>query len=271
MINSPSYMEQVDVHLVELPTTVVVSGKPASHLTEKSFRVLDEGKPVRLAKFEYVKDLPLSIGLCIDTSGSMRSRIAEAQKAGAQFFEKIMRPGDKGFLIGFDEEPRLVQRWSPRIQDMHAGLASLRAEEMTALYDAIVQGLYHFHGVRGQKALLVISDGMDTASKFTYEQALEYARRSGVPLYPIGIGIRGNEVDVRYKLSKLATETGGAAHFIEKAADLQRVYDDIENELRSQYILGFYPAPDIKPGSKWREVEVHVSEGKAKTIKGYFP
>jgi len=125
--------------------------------------------------------------------------------------------------------------------------------------------------VRGQRALVVISDGKDTASKFEFDQVLEYARRAAVPIYGIGIGIRGNEIDVRYKLGRLSAETGGTTWYIEQARDLHRVYDEIQEELRSQYILGFYPAPDVKAGSKWREVTVQVSEGKAKTIKGYFP
>ncbi|HEX6084869.1 MAG TPA: VWA domain-containing protein [Thermoanaerobaculia bacterium] len=271
MVNTPAYMEELTVHLVELPTTVLVGGKPASNLTEKSFKVLDEGKPVTLAKFEYVRNLPLSIGMAIDTSGSMQPRMDEAQKAGAQFFEKVMKRGDRAFLVAFDTEPQVVQKWSTKVGDLHAGLAKLRAEESTALYDAIVYALYNFQGVRGQKALIVISDGKDTASKFEFDQALEYARRAAVPIYAIGIGIRGNEVDVRFKLSKLATETGGSTFYIEQARDLQRVYDEIQEELRSQYILGFYPAADVKTGGKWREVTVHSSEGKVKTIKGYFP
>ena len=182
-----------------------------------------------------------------------------------------MKKGDKAFLIAFDREPQVVQRWSTKVADVHAGLAKLRAEETTALYDAIVYALYNFHGIRGQKALVLISDGRDTASKFTYEQAIEYARRAAVPIYGVGIGIRGSDMDVRYKLSKLCTETGGSAYYIEQARELQRVYTDIQTELRSQYILGFYPSPDVKPGSKWREVDVQVSEGKVKTIKGYFP
>jgi len=271
VINTPAYMEELNVHLVELPTTVLIDGKPASHLNEKAFKVTDEGKPVSLAKFEYVKNLSLSLGLAIDTSGSMRPRMDEAQKAGAQFFEKVMHRGDKAFLVAFDTEPLLVQKWSTRVGDMHAGLAKLRPEEQTALYDAIVYSLYHFQGIRGQKALVVISDGKDTASEFTYDQALEYARRATVPIYTIGIGIRPTEVDVRYKLAKLSQETGGTAFYIEQARELQRVYDDIQEELRSQYILGFYPSPDVKAGSKWREVEVQVTEGKARTIRGYFP
>jgi Ca-activated chloride channel family protein len=271
IINTPAYMEELNVHLIELPTSVIVNGKPTDQLTAESFKILDEGKPVVLSKFDYVKDLPLSIGLAIDSSGSMLPRMAEAQKAGAQFFEKILRKGDKAFVVAFDKEPLMVQKWSTKLSALHAGLAKLRAEETTALYDALVYALYNFHGVRGQKALVLISDGKDTASKFTFEQALEYARRTGVPIFAIGIGIRNSDTDVRYKLDRLSRETGGNAFYIEQASELHRVYDGIQAELRSQYVLGFYPAADIKPGSKWREVTVQVTEGKVRTIKGYFP
>ncbi|HEV7765195.1 MAG TPA: VWA domain-containing protein [Thermoanaerobaculia bacterium] len=271
IINTPAYMEELNVHLIELPTTVIINGKPSDKLSASSFKVLDEGKQVQIAKFDYVKDLPLSLGLAIDSSGSMLHRMAEAQKAGAQFFKEVMRTGDKAFIVAFDKEPMMVQRWSTKVSALHAGLAKLRAEESTALYDALVYALYNFHGVRGQKALVLISDGKDTSSRFSYDQAIEYARRTGVPIYGVGIGIKTSDADVRYKLDRLCRETGGTTYYIDQARDLQRVYDDIQAELRSQYVLGFYPAPDVKPGSKWREVTVQVNEGRAKTIKGYFP
>ena len=271
MINTPAYMETVDVHLIELPTTVLLNGHPKTDLVETSFKVLDEGKPVKITKFEYVKNLPLSIGLAIDTSGSMQPRMSEAQKAGAQFFQKVLRAGDKAFLVSFDTQPQLIQKWSPRLSDMNAGLAKLRAEESTALYDAIVFSLYNFLGVKGQKALIVITDGQDTSSKFAFDQALEYARRAAVPIYGIGIGIKSNQIDVKYKFGKFCGETGGNVYYIDRAEELGRIYTDIQNELRSQYVLGFYPPTGVKAGGKWREVIVQTSEGKAKTIRGYYP
>lgn len=271
MINTPQFMEEVNVHLVELPTTVLRNGHPVNDLAENAFKVLDEGKPVKVARFDHVNNLPLSIGLAIDTSGSMQPRIAEAQKAAAQFMTNVMKKGDRAFLVSFDTQPQLLQRWSPRVADINAGLAKLRAEESTALYDAVVYSLYNFLGVRGQKALIVITDGRDTASKFSFDQAIEYARRAAVPIYGIGIGIRTTDVDVRYKFGRFCSETGGNVYYIEAASDLGRIYGDIQNELRSQYILGFYPPEGVKPGSKWREVSVQVSDGKAKTIRGYYP
>ncbi|HEY6139583.1 MAG TPA: VWA domain-containing protein [Thermoanaerobaculia bacterium] len=271
MINTPQFMEEVNVHLVELPTTVIRNGRPVNDLPQTAFKVLDEGKPVSVAKFEHVTNLPLSIGLAIDTSGSMQPRMMEAQKAGSQFFTNVMRTGDRAFLVSFDSQPLLIQRWSTKLADVNAGLAKLRAEEATALYDAVVYSLYNFVGVKGQKALVLITDGKDTASKFSFEQALEYARRAAVPIYAIGIGIRATEIDTRYKLGQFCSETGGNIYYIESASDLGRIYTDIQNELRSQYILGFYPPDGVKPGSKWHEISVQVSDGRAKTIRGYYP
>ncbi len=271
MINSPQFMEEVNVHLIELPTTVIRNGHPINDLPETAFKVLDDGKPVKVTKFEHVTNLPMSIGMAVDTSASMQPRMDQARRAGSQFFGNVLKKGDRAFLVSFDTQPQLIQRWSPKLSDVNAGLAKLRAEEATALYDAVVYSLYNFVGVKGQKALVLITDGKDTASKFSFDQALEYARRAAVPIYAIGIGIHGTEVDVRYKIGRFCSETGGNAYYIENAAELGRIYTDIQNELRSQYILGFYPADNVKPGSKWREVSVKVSDGRAKTIRGYHP
>jgi Ca-activated chloride channel family protein len=271
IINTPQFIEEVNVHLVELPTTVTRNGRPVSDLAQSAFTVLDDGKPATIAKFEHVTDLPLALGLAIDSSGSMQPRMAEAQTAAAQFFRSVLKPGDRAFLLSFDVRTDVLQPWSSNLTDIAAGLAKLRAEESTALYDAVVYSLYNFLGVKGQKALILITDGKDTASKFTFEQALEYARRASVPVYAIGIGINVAEVDTRFKLGRLCTETGGNVYYIQQASDLNRIYNEIQNELRSQYILGIYPPEGVKPGSKWREVAVLVIDGKAKTIRGYYP
>jgi len=271
MVNTPEFMANVDVHLVELPTTVLVGGKPVNDLQETAFKVLDEGQPVKLAKFEHVKDLSLSIGMAVDTSGSMEERIGVARDAAAAFFKNVMRKGDKAFLVAFDSQPHIVQKWSPELKDIYSGLAKMRAEESTALYDAIVYSLYNFSGVKGQKALILLTDGRDTVSKFSFEQALEYAQRAAVPVYAVGIGIHGMDVEVKSKLNRLTAETGGTSYYIDQVGELSKIYTDIQNELRSQYVLGFYPSADVKTGGKWREVTVQVTEGKVKTIRGYYP
>lgn len=270
-INAPEFMEEVEVHLIELPVSVFRDGKPVSGLTAADFKVLDEGKPAAISKFEYVTNLPLSIGIAVDTSASMRPKLEEAQKAGAEFFKNVLRPGDKAFIIGFDEEPRMLQKWTSRLSDLNAGLSGLRAEASTALYDAIVLALYNFLGVKGQRALVLLSDGEDTGSKFTFEQTLEYAKRTGVPIYVVAIGVSGVKGDVRLKLARLANETGGSVYHIDQASELGRIYKDIQQELRSQYVIGIHPPQGTKPGSKWREVSVSTRDGKVKTIRGYYP
>ncbi len=269
-INSPEFLQEVDVHLIELPTTVLSGNKLVHDLGQDAFKVFDQGQPVKIAKFDHVDNMSLSLGVAVDSSGSMRPKMLEAQKAGAQFFKDILKPGDKAFVTAFDSEPVLVQKWTPSLADLSAGLGSLRAEDFTALYDAIVYSLYNFQGVKGQKALIVISDGRDTSSRFTLDQALEYSRRTAVPIYGIGIGIRTTDVEARFKFGRFAAETGGNTYYIENASDLVKIYQEIQRELRSQYVLGFYPPPDAKT-TQWREVRVEVAGGKAKTIKGYYP
>src|SRR5262249_47849130 len=105
VINAPAYMQEVNVHFIELPVTVLRDGRPLSDLQESAFTVLDEGKPVKIAKFERVTDSPLSIGLAVDTSTSMQPRIDEAQKAGAAFLSHVMKKGDRAFLLAFDSQP----------------------------------------------------------------------------------------------------------------------------------------------------------------------
>ncbi len=271
MVNTPDYMAVIDVHLIELPTVVLRDGKPVHDLPQTAFTVLDQGQPVEIAKFEQVKDLPLSIGMAVDTSGSMENRMATARETGAAFFRNVLQPRDKAFLVAFDSTPHLIQKWSGDLREIQSGLARMRPEESTALYDAVVYSLYNFLGVKGQKALVLLTDGKDTVSKFTFEQALEYAQRAAVPIYAIGLGIRGAEIDVKSKINRLCAETGGTSYYIDDVSDLSRIYTDIQNELRSQYVLGFYPNAGVKTGGKWREVSVQTAEGKVKTIKGYYP
>jgi len=269
MVNTPQFMADVNVHLVELPTTVFRDNRPVNDISESDCAVFDDGKPVKIARFEHVSSLPLSAGLAIDTSQSMQPKMAEAQSAASQFFADVLRGGDKAFVVSFDAQPQMVRNWTPNVGDLNAGLARLRADESTALYDAIAFALYDFVGVKGRRALIVVTDGADTASKLTFDQTLEYARRAGVPIYGIGIGIGIAEVDVRYRFSKLCNETGGAAYYVDRASDLKRIYEGIENELRSQYILSFYPPGDA--AAKWHEVSVVVRGATAKTIRGYYP
>ena len=134
MINSPQFMEEVNVHLIELPTTVIRNGHPVNDLPETAFKVLDEGKPVKVTKFEHVNNLPLQIGMAVDTSASMQPRMDEARKAGSQFFANVMKKGDRAFLVSFDTQPQLIQRVR-RQRPLGEFRASLRALLIHSCYD----------------------------------------------------------------------------------------------------------------------------------------
>ena len=149
------------------------------------------------------------------------------------------------------------------------GLSSLG---FTALHDAVVTSLYYFRGVRGRRVLVVLSDGDDTASFYPYRDVLEYARRSGVVIYTVGIGssgIKGHQL--KRKLSQLAVETGGRAFFIQNIEQLAGVYNQIEDELRSQYLLTYH-SDNVTDHETFRAVDVKVSGRlRARAMRGYYP
>lgn len=272
-LNSPSFLEEVDVDLVELYTTVTDnSGKLIRGLTEKDFEVFEDGRKQTLSKFELVEDLPLTLGIAIDTSGSMLESLGEARRTAVEFLRNIITPKDRSFAVSFSNTPRLMM---PRTSDVGAveeTLEDLRAVGMTSLYDAVVTSLYYFRGVRGRRALVLLSDGEDTSSTIPFRDTLEYARRSGVAIFTIGLDIGRLSIDVRNKLNELAKETGGRSFYIKKAEDLEDVYDEIEQELRSQYLLAYTSDRPAGGTGEFRTVEVKVSgKLKARTIQGYYP
>lgn len=158
------------------------------------------------------------------------------------------------------------------IRAVEGALQDLRSVGWTALHDAIVSSLYYFRATRGRKALILLSDGDDSASYYPFRDALEYARRSGVVIYAVGIGVSGLKTGIRRKLNQLAEETGGRTFLIERAEDLTEVYSSIEEELRSQYLLT-YSSDGIGDAETFRTIEIKVRKGKlkARATRGYYP
>ena len=272
-LNAPEYLEEVDVKLVELYTTVTdKSGRLARGLTADDFVVKEDGRPQTLSKFELVEDLPLTLGIVIDTSGSMAESLGEAKLAALGFLENMITLRDKVFALSFSSQPALLIPATEDVEAVEESLEDLVAAGMTTLHDAVVTGLYYFRGVRGRRALILLSDGDDTASSLEFGDAIEYARRSGVSIYTIGLGVGGLNIKVKNKLTELAKETGGRNFMIAKASELTSVYREIEEELRSQYLLA-YSSDRPSPDGEFREIEVKVSGGKykARTIRGYYP
>lgn len=272
ILNGPENLERVDVRLIEIPATVFAGGHPVKHLSRDAFSIFDSGDPVELAKFERMSNQPLSIGIAIDGSASMKERLSGARSAASRFLETVLTPRDQAFLVSFDRRVFPLADWTSDPKAIAEGLASLRAEESTALYDAVVESLYRFVGLEGQRALILISDGADTASRFGWEPTLEYARRLGVPIYSIGIGISVAQIEARLRLQALAESTGGRAWFVSNVDELAGPYEQIETELRSQYLLGFYVPSDVEEGSEWREIVVRVDGADdVRALPGYYP
>lgn len=273
LVNSPSSGERIDVQMVELYTTVTDHrGRPVEGLTRDVFKVYEDGAEQAVRRFERVQDLPIYAGVLLDTSGSMVDQLDTAVKAALRFFQTIIQPKDRAAVITFNGQPNLAVRFTNDREVLAGGLAGLRADGNTALYDSIIYSLYYFGGVRGKRAIVLLTDGKDEGSRFRYGDALEYAKHSGIAFYTIGLGPIANQPDIRLKLEKLAAETGGRSYFISQAIDLGSTYRSIETELRSQYLLAYQSSKQGNDG-KFRAVEVKLGRSglEARTVPGYYP
>jgi Ca-activated chloride channel family protein len=272
-VRAPQYFEEVDVNLIELYVAVTDrNGDLVRGLTQDDFEVLESGKKQEITKFELVENLPLTVGVLLDTSGSMRSSLVQAQDAAGAFLRGVMTPRDRSFAVSFSSRPRLAMPPTDDVEAVVRSFEDLQAVGDTALHDALVHSLYYFRGVKGQRALVLLSDGDDNASYIAYNDALEYARRSGVAVYAIGFNLPGMGAGLRNKLAELSETSGGKAFFTNKAEELPAIYAQIERELRSRYLVAYNSsqAGAGKPGI-FREVEVKVKKGlKARTARGYY-
>jgi VWFA-related protein len=272
-LNAPGFAERLDVALVELYVAALDgAGRPLAGLTAGDFRVLEDGRPQEVRRFEEVRDLPLAVGLVLDTSGSMQESLIEAQRAAESFLRTVVRPGDTSFAVAFSDRPALLAPPTDDVDAVADALGGLRAYGGTALHDAMVTSLYYFRGLEGQKALVLLSDGDDTASNVPYADVLEYARRMNVAVYSVGLRIGVGDITARRKLGELARATGGQSFFVSRASELDLVYDVIEEELRNRYLLAFSSdRPRGDGGFRTIEVEVARSGVTGRTIRGYVP
>lgn len=270
-VNAPDIVDEVDIHFVELYTSVLNRrGRPVRDLPQEAFTVLEEGEKQALRRFEQVENVPIHAGVLLDVSTSMLTRLDHAVKGALRFFEKVLTPRDRAAVITFNERPDVAVPFTNSLEVLAGGLAGLTAEGETALYDSLIYGLYYFSGISGKRAIVLLSDGEDVRSRYTYDDVIDYARRTGVAIYAVGIDLSGRSTDIRLKLQRLASETGGRSFFIDDAQELERVYESIQEELRSQYLLAYQSPAE---GEDFRRIDVQV-EGNglsANTLKGYFP
>ncbi|MFN7960254.1 MAG: VWA domain-containing protein [Thermoanaerobaculia bacterium] len=272
-LNAGDFAEELDVQFVELFTSVLDrQGRPVAGLEQRDFRVREDGTDQDIRRFEQVRDLPIHALILLDTSASMVDKLDAARAAALQFFKQTIGAKDQAGIVLFNDRPYLASPFTSQVSVFAGGLTGIKAERGTSLYDSLIYSLFYFSGIRGQKALVLLSDGKDETSRFNYAQALEYVRRAGVTLYPVAIGLTRKDGEGRKNLERLAEETGGRSFFLDSADQLPEAYQDIQTELRSQYLLA-YQSKNLSRGRGFRSVDVEVSRQglEAKTLRGYYP
>jgi Ca-activated chloride channel homolog len=268
------FMSKVEVDLVELPVSVYdADGRLVKTLAKEDFTVTEDTVPQELTSFEFAESLPLSLGIVIDGSGSMKESMPIVHQAASEFTQKLVsKEKDQGFVIEFRERPALLASMTHKAVDLERAIADTHADGATALYDAVIMALYQFRATPGRKAVVVLTDGDDNHSWTDYPTLRRYARSAGVPIYFIGLNISFLDRGIKGRMTELAADTGAEAFFISKAAALPEVYRRIETELRSQYFLRYLTSSQ-KGENQFRAIEVKLRDPKlrAKTIRGYFP
>ncbi len=272
-VNTPGFTENVKVQLVELYVTAVDrNNRPVQGLTEASFAITEDGQAQQPLRFDRVTNLPFHAGILLDVSASMTPNLDTAKQGALQFFEESLSPRDRATLLTFNDLPRVVVRFTDRLEELSAGLAGLKAERGTALHDAVIYSLFYFNGIRGQRALILLSDGEDESSRFEFDEMVDYSRRSGVSIYSIRLEDEKTTRQSKRQLARLAEETGGIAFVIESIDQLQTIYEQILDELRSRYYLA-YQSTNTSREDLFRTIKVEIDQSgvEAKTMSGYYP
>ncbi|HKH46150.1 MAG TPA: VWA domain-containing protein [Thermoanaerobaculia bacterium] len=281
LLNSTAMGERLDVRLVELYVVVTDrNGRPVRGLTRNDFRLLQDGRDQAIAGFDDAGSSPLSLGLAFDSSASMFLKLPDVREAARTLLTGGLSARDRALLVDFDSEPRLVTGITGDLATVSSGLDVMRADGGSDLFEAIVFSLQKLQGVAGRKALVVYSDGIGEGEKTSYRTCIREARRSNVPIYLIVTnqkaaraaesGILEPLDSYAERLDRLAAATGGRAFFVMPSQNLREVYDNILRELRSQYLLTYYPreaAPEV-----WRKVGVEVKGRgyQARTVSGFY-
>jgi VWFA-related protein len=271
----PAYVNEVNL----IFTVTDKHGHYIPNLQQSDFALLDDQKaPARVNSFRQQINLPLRVGIMIDTSTSIRSRFQFEQQSANEFLLQILKAkSDRAFVMGFDVTPTVTQDWTNNLDALETGINRMRPGGGTALFDAVYTACRNklLDVSRGQepvrKTIVLLSDGDDNQSRVYQDEAIKECQRAETIIYTISTNWtpsrgKGDEV-----LSKMATETGGQVFFPPSVEEVSNSFHQIEEELRSQYSLTYTPA-DFKYNGAFRPIYLFCNDRRyqARTRKGYF-
>jgi Ca-activated chloride channel family protein len=268
----------VEVEMVGLFATVQDrSGKLITGLDQDDFLIYDEGTPQVISQFsrEYT---PLSVSILLDTSSSMAGRKIENARKSLGEFLRFLNRGDEAMLMTFRTRPQLVHKFTQDLGSLRRSLRNIEGFGSTALYDAILAALEHSKASQNRRrALLLISDGINTYGRAELKETVEQLRRQGVELFAIGMETNlsydlQDKLVTRFVLNQLTRSAGGEAFMVNDPAQLGDVCEAISERMRKQYAFGYYP-PKATSGD-WRSIRIETRRPGMKVIPsktGYYP
>lgn len=269
----PTPRYHVNVRLVNVFVNVTdPTGAPIGGLNQNDFAVSEDGVPQKIAFFERQTDMPLSIVLAIDTSGSVRKDLDLEKHAARQFVHALIRPIDRLDVIDFNSDVREVVPFTSDIRRIDSGLDNLSTGPATALYNAIYLSAQTLAARRGRKVLVVISDGGNTVQGVDYPQALDEAIRGEVMIYslidlPI-LNDAGRDTGGEHALITLSQGTGGKYYYAEYG-NLTQAFEKISEDLRTQYLIGYYPVAR-RTESDFRHIQVRLNPSAGPSAATYM-
>jgi Ca-activated chloride channel family protein len=271
---------RVDVNLVVLHTTVLDDrGRFADGLKQDSFRVLEDKVEQKLAVFKR-EDVPVSMGLVIDNSGSMRDKRPRVNQAAITLVE-ASNPQDEAFVVNFNDDfyLDLDKDFTNSIPELKEALERIDSRGSTALYDAIIGSLDHVKkGSKDKKVLLIVTDGEDNTSHSSLEKTIREIQKTDTVIYTIGLLSEESKKSAKRAkraLEEIAKASGGLAYFPENVEDVHTICEQVAHDIRNQYTLAYYPTNTKRDGT-FRAVQVEVipprGRGKlvARTRNGYY-
>ena len=259
---------RLDVELALVNVTVTDSyDRLVTGLEPENFRVFEDNVEQEIVSFSS-EDIPISIGVILDLSGSMANKIGRAKEAALQFL-KTANPQDEFFLVGFNDHAQLLSPFTSDVEDLQSHMLSVSAKGKTALLDAIYLSTSQMRVANnGKRALLVISDGGDNNSRYNEKDIKRVVREANTQLYSIGIfeqlayrSRTPEELNGPTLLSELTELTGGRSFAVENLSNLPDIAAKIGEELRNQYVLGFRPSHKAHD-ARWRKIKVKLRAPK---------